>query len=383
MRTILHGGKIITPDGVLEDHALIIESEIIKSIIPINQADIAKSDLTISTADKWISPGLIDIHVHGSDLSDAMDASPGAVEKLSRFFASRGVTSFLLTTGTASKTDLDLVISSFTSHPIPRDGAYPLGIHLEGPYLSEARKGAQPADQLRNPDPSEYQPWFESGAVRLMTIAPELPGALELIEFGFQQGIQFAVGHSTASYEVMQIAIEKGLRQATHTFNGMNPLHHRDPGVLGAVLTDNRVFAQVIPDGIHVHPAVVKLLVASKGIERTVLITDAIRAAGLGDGDYDLLSQTVTVQNGVARIASGSLAGSVLTMDQAVRNVMEFCDLPFDQALQMGSLTPAKSLGIEKMRGSISEGMRADITIFDQNYLVERTLVGGEIVYTK
>jgi N-acetylglucosamine-6-phosphate deacetylase len=379
---ILSGGRIITPDGVIENHALIIEGGIIAGIIPQDQVVRHKGDHNLNTAGKWIAPGLIDIHVHGSDLSDAMDATPESVQKLARFFASRGVSSFLLTTGTASKKDLDAVIENYTSLAAFDDGACPLGIHLEGPYLSEARKGAQPAGLLRDPDPSEYRPWFNSGAVRLMTIAPELPGAMELIDYGFKKGIQFAVGHSVASFEIMEEAIERGLRQATHTFNGMDPLHHREPGVVGAVLSDERVFAQVIPDGIHVHPAVVKLLAAAKGADRTVLITDAIRAAGMGDGEYDLLGQTVTVKANTARVASGSLAGSVLTMDQAVRNVMEFCGLGFPEAVKMASSTPAHSLNLED-RGWIKSGMRADITVFNLDYRVEKTLVGGKILYTR
>ena len=198
-----------------------------------------------------------------------------------------------------------------------------------------------------------------------------------------EKGIEFAVGHSTASYENMLEAIEKGLRQATHTFNGMDPLHHRNPGVVGAVLSDDRVFAQVIPDGVHVHPAVIKILVKMKGFNRTILITDAIRAAGLGNGQYDLLGQNVIVNNGVARIVSGSLAGSVLTLDQAVKNAVDFCGIPFAEAIQMASLTPAKSLNIHKERGALEPGFRADITLFDQDYSVNTTLVGGKIVYQK
>lgn len=383
MRTILSGGKIVTPTQVIKNHTLILEDEIISAIIPDQKFIVEKNDHTINIKGKWVTPGLIDIHVHGANYADAMDADPESINTLNQFFASRGVTGYLLTTGTASNSDISAVINCFQEYSPTEDGAVPLGIHLEGPYLCEERKGAQPSIHLRDPEPVYYQRWFESGVIRLMTVAPELEGALALIQTGIKKGVEFAVGHSVASYEVMQEAIERGLRQATHTFNGMNPLHHRRPGVLGAVLSDDRLFAQVIADGVHVHPAVVNALVKAKGINRTILITDSIRAAGMGNGEYDLLGQTVSVKGNVARIASGSLAGSVLTMDQAVRNTMTFCDIPFAQAIQMASLTPAKSLNLHTERGALEPGLRADVTIFSQDYSVETTIVGGNIVYQK
>jgi len=383
VRTILSGGKIVTPTQVIENHTLILEGEIISAIIPDQKFIVEKNDHTINTQGKWVTPGLIDIHVHGANYADAMDADPESLNTLNQFFASRGVTGYLLTTGAASNSDISAVINCFQEYLPTKSGAVPLGIHLEGPYLCEERKGAQPSIHLRDPEPEYYKRWFESGVIRLMTVAPEIAGALKLIQAGIKQGVEFAVGHSVASYEVMQEAIERGLRHATHTFNGMNPLHHRHPGVVGAILSDDRVFAQVIADGVHVHPAIVKTLVKVKGINRTLLITDAIRATGLGNGQYDLLGQTVSVKGNVARIASGSLAGSVLTMDQAVRNTMAFCDIPFTQAIQMASLTPAKSLNLHTERGALEPGLRADVTIFNQDYSVETTIVGGNIVYQK
>jgi len=383
VRTILSGGKIVTPTQVLENHTLILEGGIISAIIPNEQLKSKKKDQSINTRGKWITPGLIDIHVHGSNFADAMDIEPEPYQILNKYFASRGVTSYLLTLGSASNSDISTVIERFQGFSPSEDSAIPLGIHLEGPYLCQERKGAQPAICLRDPEPAIYQNWFESGVIRLMTIAPELEGALDLIMVGVKQGIEFAVGHSVASYDVMMEAIEKGLRHATHTFNGMNPLHHRQPGVVGAVLSDDRVFAQVITDGVHVHPAVVKTMVQAKGINQTILITDAIRATGLGNGQYDLLGQTVTVKDSVARVASGSLAGSVLTMDKAVKNAMDFCGIPFADAIHMASLTPAKSLNLQTERGALESGLRADVTVFNLDYSVETTIVGGKVVYQK
>jgi len=179
------------------------------------------------------------------------------------------------------------------------------------------------------------------------------------------------------------MAVGFGLRQATHTFNGMDSLHHRTPGVVGAVLSDGSIYAQIIPDGVHVHPAVVKLLVKAKGIDKTILITDAIRAAGLKDGDYKLLGQTITVKSGIARIASGSLAGSTLTMDAAVRNVIEFCGVSLAEAITMASYAPAQSLGLHGTKGHLRAGADADIVIFDRAMTVKMTIIGGEVVYKK
>jgi N-acetylglucosamine-6-phosphate deacetylase len=381
VRTILTGGKIITPIEILTDHVLTFEGDVITAIIPETQFESNDQDLILDLHGKWITPGLIDIHVHGSNYADTMDAGPEIYQVLNSFFASKGVTAYLPTTGTASESDITSAVNGYLEAIPTEGGAVPLGIHLEGPYLCEERKGAQPVDHLRNPDPAEYQKWFDSGVIRLMTVAPELEGALDLIKQGVKQGIEFAVGHSVAGYDVMLEAFDAGLRQATHIFNGMNPLHHRQPGVVGAVLSDDRAFAQIIADGVHVHPAVVKILVKAKGLDRTILITDAIRAAGLGNGEYDLLGQKVIVKDGVARIASGSLAGSVLTMDQGVRNLMSFCDIPFIEAIRMATSTPARALNLQNERGALKAGLRADITIFNSEYSVDATIVGGNVVY--
>lgn len=383
LRTILTGGKIVTPEHVLEQYALILKDERIDAIIPKQQFSATEYDIVIDTAGKWITPGLIDIHTHGANLFDTMDASTKAFDSMGEFYAMRGVTSYLLTTGTAPNKDIRAVIDCFLNYKANKKGASPLGIHMEGPYLNFKRKGAQPAEYLRNPDPEEYRQWFKSGIIKLMTIAPELPGAYELIQYGIDIGVEFAVGHSVATCEQMISAIDHGLRQATHTFNGMNPMHHRIPGVVGVVLSDDRIYAQVIADGVHVHPVVVKALVKAKGFRKTILITDSIRATGLENGEYDLLGQTVYFKEGVARINSGGLAGSVLTMDTAVRNIMKFCDVDFVEAIRMASQTPAEALNIEDKIGRIYPGCRADIVVFDKHFMVETTLVGGKSVYQK
>lgn len=383
MRTILTNGKIITPFKILDDQALIIEDKTISGIIPAHDVRTENEDQVMDVGGNWIAPGYIDIHVHGGNRADTMDANQEAFDRICRFFAGHGVTSFLFTTGTASNEAIWAVIEAYQDYQPPEDGAVPLGIHLEGPYLSEEKKGAQPAAFLRNPEPEEYRQWFDTGVVKLMTIAPELPGALKCVQYGKERGVEFAVGHSVATYQQMQDAVDAGLNQATHTFNGMKPLHHREPGVVGAVLADPRIYAQIITDGVHVHPPVVKALVNAKRKERTVLITDAIRAAGLGEGEYDLLGQKVTVADGEARIASGSLAGSILTMDEAVRNTMAFCELPLEDAVFMAAYAPAESIHVQDQRGHLQPGASADVVILSEDYTLESTFVEGRLVYQK
>lgn len=372
-------GQIITPQAVLTDHTLVIEGSTIAAIVP---ADMAPPDETIVDArGLWVVPGFIDVHVHGGDGYDTMDATPQAIHGMARFFARHGVTGYYPTTMSAPPEAIARAIENVAATPQPEDGAQHLGVHVEGPFLSKDFPGAQLADVLRLADPAEYAGWFESGVVRLITLAPELPGGLDLIDAGVQRGIEFAIGHSGASYEQVITAADHGARQATHTFNGMLGLHHRNPGTLGGVLTEDRIFAQIISDGVHTHPAMVKLLVRAKGTGRVLLITDAIRAAGLPDGDYELGDQPVTVRNGICRIASGSLAGSTATMDGVLRNVMRFARLTLPEAIPMAAAVPAAAMNLAGKKGALQPGADADVVLLDDEAQVHVTIVCGRVVY--
>ncbi|MBZ0302939.1 MAG: N-acetylglucosamine-6-phosphate deacetylase [Anaerolineae bacterium] len=372
-------GSIITPDAVLTDHTLVIEGRTIQAIVPSESAP--ADPLVIDARGLWIAPGFIDVHVHGSDNHDTMDATPEAIHGMGRFFARHGVTGYFPTTMSAPAEAIARAIENVAACPQPEDGAQHLGVHVEGPYLSKDFPGAQPPDVLRLPDPGEYAQWFESGVVKLITIAPELHDALGLIDEGINRRIEFAIGHSGASYEQVLKAADHGVRQATHTFNGMLGLHHRNPGTLGGVLTDDRIYAQIIGDGIHTHPAMVKLLVRAKGTGRTILITDAIRATGLPDGDYDLGGQPVTVRDGVCRIANGSLAGSTATLDGVLRNVMHFAGLTLPEAIPMATSVPAKAMHLAGKKGALQPGADADLVLLDDDVQVHLTMVGGRVVY--
>lgn len=381
MKKLIINGKILSPKRLPDHHAILIEDDL---IVAVDQEDQFPQDLpTLDAKSQWVTPGLIDIHVHGGGGSDTMDAQQHALQTMGRFFASTGVTSFLPTTGAASNQDILNSIEAVGSFQSQPNSARVLGIHLEGPFLGHKHKGAQPEQHLRHADPREYLPWLQSELVKLFTVAPEVDGVVDLIRAGRKFGVRFAVGHSSATHEEMAQAIDAGLTQVTHTFNGMAPLHHREPGILGVVLTDDRVYTQVITDGVHIHPLVVKLLFKVKGVGRTVVITDAIRAVGAADGVHRLGDQVIHVKKGIARTESGSLAGSTLTMDQGLRNACEYTHSSFATLLPSATSVAAESIGMEHEIGSIKPGYKADLAFFDQDYVPQLTMVDGKVVYRR
>lgn len=373
------GANIVTAKSRLLNHCLLVEDGKIASISPY---EVSHATTRIDLRGACLVPGFIDIHVHGGDGADTMDATPEAIYTIARFLARHGVTSFYPTTITASPKATQAALDNLVHLEQCADGAEFLGTHLEGPYLCYAQRGAQPAIHLRNPDPKEYTAWLETGIVRLITIAPELEGAMELIQKAVQADVRLALGHTEASESITRLAINAGVNQATHIFSGMPPLHHRDLNVLSVAMTDDRVFQQVICDGIHIHPDVVRLLTRVKGIEKQILISDSIRAAGLGDGDYDLGGETVTVSNGVTRRKyDGGLAGSTLTLDQALRNVISFAKIPLQHGLAMVTSVPARAMGLEGKKGCIQIGADADLVVLDEELNVTMTMVHGDVVH--
>jgi N-acetylglucosamine-6-phosphate deacetylase len=382
MQTCIRGGRIVTPQRVINDAVVMIEDDKIMAIEPVQQIATSPAEMEVVDAEGLlVLPGLIDIHVHGSAGYDVMDATPESLVEISRFLLRQGVTAYLPTTITNPAEALDRVFDNIADTRAVEDGAQPLGVHMEGPYLNPAFCGAQPAEWLRNPDAAVYQRWLSSGMVRSVTVAPELPGALEFIHKGISQGIRFSAGHTAASYEQMREAVESGLTRVTHTFNGMPGLHHRNPGVLGAALTDERVFCEVIADGVHVHPAVLQLLVRVKGAEGVILVTDAMRAAGLEDGEYDLGGQKVSVQSGVARTAAGGLAGSTLTLNRAIANMIALVGLPLNEAVMMATASPAAALGLSGRKGVIQPGADADLILVDSSFNLKTAFLAGKRVY--
>jgi N-acetylglucosamine-6-phosphate deacetylase len=377
VRTIIRGGQVLTPDETLDGYAVVIDGG---RIMRVAGEPLPAADRVIDANGLRVIPGLIDLHVHGAIGSDVMDATSQALNAMGQFFVRQGVTAYLPTTITASPASLTAALMCVAS-TTPSGGAQPLGVHLEGPYVAASQRGAQPLEWLRVPDPLEYETWFESGIVRLITLAPELEGAAELIASTTRRGIHISAGHTQATYEQIRQAVDWGVRHATHTFNGMEGLHHRQPGVVGAVLTDDRIYAELIADGVHVHPAVVNLLVRAKGIDRITLVTDAMRATGLSDGVYDLGGQTIDVRDGVARTAVGVLAGSTLALNVAVRNMQRFTQLTPNQALAMATRVPAEALGLGGRKGILRPAADADVVLADDDWNVHAAIVGGDLIF--
>ena len=379
-RTLIENSRIWHNESFISGHTLIIADGIISDIRPATEVHALPGDRRMDGKGCYALPGFVDLHVHGSNGFDAMDATEDALQGMCDFLVQQGVTSFLPTTMSASTERITaalLAMEAFAARPHTPC----LGVHLEGPYLNRDYRGAQPDRYLRSPRRDEYLRWFETGQVKLITMAAELEGGRQLIRDAKAHQVTVSLGHSGASYEQAQDAFAIGLRQITHTFNGMAGIHHRQPGLFVAAIENPQVTFQIIPDGVHLHPAIVRMMIRLAGRERVLVITDAMRAAGLADGAYSIGDVAVIVKNGEARTRQGGLAGSTLGMSQAVGNMMRFCDLTLAEAIPMLARVPARSIGMYPQKGSLDIGSDADIVIWDDASGVQATLIGGEPVY--
>ena len=379
-RTLIENGAIWQDGRFISGHTLIVSDGRISQLCPAADVVARPDDRRLDGDGRYVLPGFVDLHFHGSKGFDVMDASAEALQGLCDFVLRQGVTSFLGTTMADSRGRIEAALAAMRQFADRPQSPF-IGVHLEGPYLNPAFRGSQPEKHLRAPQPEEYLPWLDSGLIKLITLAPELDGGAELIRAAVQRGITVSMGHSGASYEATQEFIAAGLRQVTHTFNGMAGIHHRQPGIFVAASEHPAVNLEIIPDGVHVHPAVIRLLVKLVGLERVLAITDAMRAAGLSDGEFGMGDVAVVVRDGIARDRYGSLAGSTLTMTQALKNMMSFCDLSLAEALPMVTRVPARAIGLYPRKGSLKAGADADIVIWDEDTGVHATLIGGEPVY--
>lgn len=339
----------------------------------------------IEAWDRILTPGFIEVHTNGAGGYDAMDSAPDTLIQMARVLARFGTTAFLPTLITAPKAEILRGLTSLAQAvETARGGATPLGIHLEGPFLSPSRRGTHPMECLRPPTIEFLTEALDAarGRLKILTLAPELPGALEVIERLRRDGVIAALGHSDATYEETQQGIEAGARHAVHLFNAMRPFNHRDPGIIGAILNDDRISAEIITDGIHVHPQVVRTLFRAKRRDGIVLSTDSISAAAMPDGGYLLSGKRVTVTGGVCRDADGRLAGSSLTQDQALRHLMAWAEISAAEAVAAATVNAARVLGLEN-KGRIRPGADADLVLLSDRWEVETTIVLGEIVYRK
>lgn len=324
---------------------------------------------------KYIIPGLVDIHSHGAVNADASDGDTEGLRRMSRYYAKRGVTSWCPTTMTLSREQLTAAmhaVRDFTS-----EGANCVGIHLEGPFLSYEKRGAQAAKYLQKPDYKllRYLMKESGNLVRMVTVAPEEDGALEFIEQASRL-CTVSLGHSASDYETAARAFAAGASHVTHMFNGMNGLHHREPGLIGAAYDANAT-VELICDGMHIHPSAIRMA-ERMFTGRLTLISDSMRCAGMPDGDYELGGQPVTVRQGKAALADGTLAGSSIHLMDALQNVVRF-GIPFERAVQAATLTPAQAIGMEHEIGRLAEGCRADMLILDSERNLETVIIGGKI----
>jgi N-acetylglucosamine-6-phosphate deacetylase len=335
-----------------------------------------------------VLPGFVEIHTHGGGGYNLHTADPAAIAAYSRWVASTGVTSYLVgVVGTPHGlpvAQLRAAVEAVTRHPGGRDGgAEPLGIHLEGPYISQERRGAHLASWLRTPDTAEteYVLDLTDGHLRIITLAPELDGASAMIRRMVEAGVTVSIGHTDATYEQACEAIQLGATQVTHCCNAMRPLHHRDPGPLSAVSEEPQVSGELIADGLHVHPAMMRLMVKLLGPARTIVITDALAGAGMPDAAFEFAGQQARVVHGVARLADGTITGSVLTMEQALRNVLEMTGVSLQDAVGMLTRNPGRAAGAAERKGRLAAGYDADLALFDNALTLQATICRGQLAY--
>ncbi len=384
--TLLHVGTAITPKGEVENAAILFRDGEIEMVGPRAAMELPAGAEEVHASESTAIPGFVDVHIHGAGGRDVMEADEAALSTITGRLAAFGTTSLLATTVTASADETVRAVEGIAKYI---SGQYQtsdaraeiLGIHFEGPFLSKARRGVHPTEWLQPPSAELLQRFLHAAAgnARILTIAPELLGAMPCIDAARSLGMVVSIGHTDATYEQARAAVAHGAHHATHVYNAMRPFSHRDPGVIGAVLTTPEVSAELIADGIHVDEIAMKVLLQAKGAQGVILISDGISATGMPDGKYMLGGLEVTVSGGVCRNAEGRLAGSTLTLDRALRNIVKL-GIPLADAVRMLTLNPATLLGIEFKKGALRTGADADIVLLNEALEIERVWVRGTLV---
>jgi N-acetylglucosamine-6-phosphate deacetylase len=381
--TLLHVGSVVTPTTEIRDAGILIRDGEIERIGKRDEFELPADAQEIRAEDSLAIPGFIDVHIHGAGGRDVMEGTREALSTITKKVAQHGTTSIVATTVTASTDDTLHAVEGISKY-IPQQletgdfRAEILGIHFEGPFLSKERRGVHPPNLLQLPSAEVLQKFLHAAAgnARILTIAPELLGAMPCIDAARSLGMVVSIGHTDATYEQARAAIAHGAHHATHAYNAMRPFSHRDPGVIGAVLTSPEVNAELIADGIHVDEIAMKVLLQAKGPEHVLLISDGTPATGMPDGKYKLGGIEVTVVDGVCRDAAGKLAGSTLTLDRALRNIVAL-GIPLANAVRMLTLNPATVLGIEFKKGALRTGADADILLLNEALQITQVWARG------
>lgn len=380
MKAIL-GGRIVTPSAIVDGMAVLFEDRIL-DLVP--ESAVPEQAEKIQANGNYVLPGLVDMHIHGYLGADASDGTAEGLKTMAEGVAKNGVTSFLPTTMTVSYPELhkafaEIRLSMRESAQDAWNGAQIMGANAEGPFINAGKKGAQAGEHVKKGDAAFLKEYAD--VIRVFTIAPEVEGNLDCIrEIARDTSLLISMGHTAANYNQACAGIEAGVRHVTHLFNAQTGLNHRDPGVAGAGLTDARVSCELIADTFHIHPALFALVARMKG-DQLVLITDCTRAGGLADGEYTLGGQPIFVHGIECRLADGTIAGSVLKLNEAVRNFRAHTDLPLNEIVNMASLNPARRVGIADRKGSIEPGKDADFAIADENMQIVRTVLRGRTIF--
>ena len=380
MTLFIQHAHILTPDEVLEDGAVVVENGRLTAVALSHTLTPPPNAQIIDATGQYLIPGLIDLQLNGGFGHD-FTQDPGTIWKVARQLPQHGVTSFLPTIITAplsvSQRGLDVLAQG---SPAGFVGAAPLGLHIEGPFLNPAKKGAHNRAHIQPPSLTATRHWSATNGVALVTLAPEMPGALPLVEALAGRGVVVSAGHSMATLAEARAGFEAGIRYGTHLFNAMPPLHHREPGLVGALLTDERMTIGLIPDGIHVHPALVKMVWEGVARERLNFVTDAMGALGMPPGRYLLGDHEVYVSETTAQLADGTLAGSIISLDTALRQAIAYTESSLTAVLPTFTSVPARLLGLDHQLGHIRPGYLANMVLLSSTYRVNSTIINGIII---
>ena len=397
--TVIHAGRILTPDEEISDGVIIVEGSRITALGHRDEIRVPPGAIDYVAAGLTVVPGFVDLHIHGAGGHDVMEANARALDRITSTIARHGTTSILATTVSAPIEEtcrsLAGIARYIRSHETPEEAAPDeaasekdakegklaaeiLGIHLEGPFISKARRGVHPPDAIAAPSVETLERLLKAadGLVRIVTIAPELPGSIEFIEAAVAAKLVVGLGHTDADYDQTRAAVQAGARHAVHMYNAMRPFGHRDPGIIGAILTDPDVTAEVIADLVHVAGPAIQVLIGSKGFDTVLLVSDGIAATGMPDGNYRLGNFEVNVRDGICRNSEGKLAGSTLTLDRALRNIVAL-GVPLQDAVRMATVLPARRLGLAGKKGIIAVGADADLVALTPDLRVAGVMTRG------